>query len=80
MAVAAARMAPGPVRLETCLPPEIERLLVDVVADGFAIYSCGPRAAPLALVAAYRGEDLSIWPAPTRHHRPCVSPAPSNAR
>lgn len=35
------------------LPPEVERLLVDVVADGFVVYRCGPRAAPNALVACY---------------------------
>ncbi|MGH3777488.1 MAG: hypothetical protein ACRDRR_17475 [Pseudonocardiaceae bacterium] len=43
---------------QECLPPEIEQLLVDVVADGFAVYCCGPRAAPLALVAAYQWEDF----------------------
>jgi len=39
-----------------CLPPEIERLLPDVLDDGFAVYCCGPKAAPTALVAAYE------WP------------------
>lgn len=39
---------------EACLPSEVERLLLDVVADGFVLYCCGPRAAPLALVASYR--------------------------
>lgn len=36
-----------------CLPPEVERLLLDVLEDGFAVYCCGPKAAPTALVAAY---------------------------
>ncbi|PZS29472.1 MAG: hypothetical protein DLM61_12770 [Pseudonocardiales bacterium] len=35
------------------LPPVAEGLLVDVVADGFVLYCCGPRAAPTALVASY---------------------------
>ena len=35
------------------LPPEVERLLLDVVADGFVVYCCGPRAAPTALAASY---------------------------
>ncbi len=35
------------------LPPEVEGLLVDVVADRFVVYCCGPRAAPNALVACY---------------------------
>ena len=39
-----------------CLPPEVERLLLDVMADGFTAYCCGPKAAPHALVAAYE------WP------------------
>ena len=41
---------------ESCLPSEVERLLLDVVADGFLLYCCGPRAAPYALVAAYQWE------------------------
>jgi hypothetical protein len=42
---------------EACLPSEVERLLLDVVADGFVVYCCGPRAAPFALVASYQWED-----------------------
>ena len=38
------------------LPPEIERLLLDVLADGFTVYCCGPRIAPAALAASYE------WP------------------
>ncbi|MGH3919561.1 MAG: hypothetical protein ACRDSG_11105 [Pseudonocardiaceae bacterium] len=38
------------------LAPEVEGLLVDVVADGFVLYCCGPRAAPNALVASYQWE------------------------
>jgi hypothetical protein len=33
---------------------EVERLLLDVVADGFVLHCCGPQAAPRALVASYR--------------------------
>ena len=40
-----------------CLAPEIEGLLVEVVADGFTVHCCGPRTAPRALVASYRWED-----------------------
>jgi len=40
-----------------CLPSLVERLLVDVVADGFVVYCCGPRDAPWALVASYRWND-----------------------
>jgi hypothetical protein len=36
------------------LPSHIEKLLVDVVADGFTLYCCGPKGAPSALVAAYQ--------------------------
>ena len=42
---------------EAGLPTEVERLLCEVVADGFVVYCCGPRAAPFALVAAYQWED-----------------------
>lgn len=35
------------------LPPEVERLLLDVVADGFVVYRCGPQTAPTALAASY---------------------------
>ncbi|MGH3935401.1 MAG: hypothetical protein ACRDS1_10575 [Pseudonocardiaceae bacterium] len=38
------------------LPPEVERLLLDVVADGFTLYCCGRKAEPSALVAAYEWE------------------------
>jgi hypothetical protein len=40
-----------------CLPSEVEQLLRDVVADGFVLYCCGPRAAPRALVASYQWQD-----------------------
>jgi hypothetical protein len=39
-----------------CLSPKVERLLLDVLDDGFAVYCCGPKTAPTALVAAYE------WP------------------
>lgn len=42
---------------QACLPSEVERLLLDVVADGFVLYCCGPIAAPFALVASYEWED-----------------------
>jgi hypothetical protein len=42
---------------DVCLPSGVERLLLDVVADGFVPYCCGPRAAPRALVASYLWED-----------------------
>ena len=42
---------------EAGLPTEVERLLLEVVADGFVVYCCGPRAAPFALVAAYQWDD-----------------------
>ncbi|MGH3873402.1 MAG: hypothetical protein ACRDSR_18150 [Pseudonocardiaceae bacterium] len=35
------------------LPAVVEELLVDVVADGFTVYCCGPKDAPNALVACY---------------------------
>jgi hypothetical protein len=55
-AKATASALPG-VGGEACLSSEVERLLRDVVADGFALYCCGPRAAPCALVASYEWED-----------------------
>lgn len=39
------------------LPPEVEGLLLDVVADGFVVYCCGRRNAPTALAASYEWED-----------------------
>ncbi|MGH3765709.1 MAG: hypothetical protein ACRDS0_29195 [Pseudonocardiaceae bacterium] len=41
----------------TELPPEVEQLLLDVVADGFTVYCCGPRSAPTALAASYDWAD-----------------------
>jgi hypothetical protein len=35
------------------LPTMVEELLVEVVADGFTLYCCGPKSAPNALVACY---------------------------
>ena len=35
------------------LPPVVEGLLVDVVADGFVVYCCGNQTAPTALAASY---------------------------
>ena len=38
------------------LPAVVEELLVEVVADGFTLYCCGPKTAPNALVACYEWE------------------------
>lgn len=35
------------------LPSVVEQLLVEVAADGFALYCCGPKTAPNALLACY---------------------------
>ncbi|MGH3823602.1 MAG: hypothetical protein ACRDRA_12360 [Pseudonocardiaceae bacterium] len=42
---------------QVSLPAVVEGLLVDVVTDGFALYCCGPKAAPRALVACYEWAD-----------------------
>lgn len=42
---------------EVLLPARVEELLVDVVADGFTLYCCGPKVAPRALVACYEWAD-----------------------
>lgn len=39
------------------LPAVVEELLVEVVADGFTLYCCGPKTAPNALVACYEWEN-----------------------
>lgn len=39
------------------LPPVVEGLLVDIVADGFVLYCCGHRVKPNALVASYQWEN-----------------------
>ncbi|MGH3922571.1 MAG: hypothetical protein ACRDTT_06835 [Pseudonocardiaceae bacterium] len=36
------------------LPAVVEGLLIEVVADGFVLYCCGPKAAPNALIACYK--------------------------
>jgi hypothetical protein len=35
------------------LPTAVEKLLVDVAADGFTLHCCGPKTAPNALVGSY---------------------------
>lgn len=35
------------------LSPVVEQLLAEVAADGFALYCCGPKTAPYALLACY---------------------------
>jgi hypothetical protein len=37
----------------------VEELLAEVVADGFVLYCCGPKAAPNALVAAYEWDHYA---------------------
>lgn len=44
------------VRVPVGLPSAVERLLLDVVADGFVLCCCGGRAEPTALVAFYEWE------------------------
>ncbi|MGH3994247.1 MAG: hypothetical protein ACRDSN_17520 [Pseudonocardiaceae bacterium] len=39
------------------LPAAVDELLVDVAADGFVLYCCGPKAAPNALVACYEWDQ-----------------------
>jgi hypothetical protein len=39
---------------EVRLPAGVEKLLVNVVADGFTLFCCGPKAAPNGLVACYQ--------------------------
>lgn len=39
------------------LPPAVEQLLRDLVADGFVVHCCGDRTAPTALVASYEWPD-----------------------
>ncbi|MGH3842071.1 MAG: hypothetical protein ACRDS0_11595 [Pseudonocardiaceae bacterium] len=45
--------SPGHRGQQTGLPAMVEELLVQVVADGFTLYCCGPKAAPRALLACY---------------------------
>lgn len=35
------------------LPAEVEELLVELIADGFTLYCCGPKVGQSALVACY---------------------------
>jgi hypothetical protein len=70
------------VSAEACLSFEVERLLGDVVADGFVLYCCGPRAAPCALVASYQWEDYLDLLTIRRFDRIITAriPAPQHAR
>lgn len=44
------------------LPAAVEELLVNVVADGFTLYCCGPKDAPRALVACYEwGHHVDLF-------------------
>ncbi|MGQ0718655.1 MAG: hypothetical protein ACT4NP_15360 [Pseudonocardiales bacterium] len=52
------------------LPTVVEEMLVDVVADGFVVYCCGPKAAPNALVACYRWDRGAGCPARHRDDAP----------
>ena len=64
------------------LSSEVERLLGEVVADGFALYCCGPRTAPCALVASYQWEDYLDLLTIRRFDRIITAriPAPQHAR
>ncbi|MGH3695436.1 MAG: hypothetical protein ACRDRX_15845 [Pseudonocardiaceae bacterium] len=42
---------------QVSLPAGVEELLAEVVADGFMLFCCGPKAAPRALVASYDWDD-----------------------
>jgi hypothetical protein len=42
---------------EACLSSKVKLLLLDLVADGFVRYRCGPKAAPCALLASYQWEN-----------------------
>lgn len=39
--------------LPDTLPPMVEQLLLDIIADGFVLYCCGVRTDPTALLASY---------------------------
>ena len=65
---------------ETYLPSEVEKLLLGVVADGFRLHCCGPKAAPFALVASYQWKDYVDLATIRRFDwittaRVCVSPS-----
>lgn len=49
------RLPPSGLGSREDLPPEVERLLLEVVADGF-VYCCGNRDTPTALAASYDWE------------------------
>jgi hypothetical protein len=51
---------------DVCLPSGVERLLLDVVADGFVLYCCGPRAAGITQLAAPTTPTPPSTP--TQHH------------
>jgi hypothetical protein len=40
-------------------PAEVEKLLIEIVADGFTLFCCGPKAAPNALVACYEWKQYA---------------------
>jgi hypothetical protein len=44
---------------QASLPPVVEKLLLDVIADGFSVYCCGDRVAPQALLACYEWDDYA---------------------
>jgi hypothetical protein len=44
---------------EVALPAGVEKLLVDVAADGFTLYCCGPKSAPNAQVACYEWDHYA---------------------
>jgi hypothetical protein len=46
---------------EACLPSELERLLLEMVADGFILYCCGPSRVTTANVPAPRHGPADVF-------------------
>lgn len=61
------------------LPPEVQRLLLDVVEDGFVVYCCGRRDAPIALAASYEWADCVDLVTIRRFDRVVAARAPKGA-
>jgi len=54
------------------LPPVVEQLLIEVAADGFIVFCCGPKAAPNALVVPGARAYLVALADGAFHHSPLV--------
>jgi hypothetical protein len=52
------------------LPSEVERLLLEVVAEGLVLYCCGPRAAPFCF-----GRGLRVGGLRRSSHHPVLRPS-----